>query len=51
MYRPVGEGPYPAVLHLHGSGDTVANNVDILQRFARAGYVESMSSIVPRTAS
>ena len=27
------------VLHLHGSGDTVANNVDVLQLFARAGYV------------
>jgi poly(3-hydroxybutyrate) depolymerase len=26
MVRPLGSGPYPAVLHLHGSGDTVANN-------------------------
>jgi dienelactone hydrolase len=39
MVRPLGSGPYPAVLHLHGSGDTVANNVDILRLFARAGYV------------
>jgi dienelactone hydrolase len=27
------------VLHLHGSGDSVANNVGILEIFARAGYV------------
>ena len=39
MVRPLGPGPYPAVLHLHGSGDTVANNIDILRLFARAGYV------------
>jgi len=39
MIRPAGNGLYPAVLHLHGSGDTVANNVDILRLFARAGYV------------
>ena len=25
--------------HLHGSGDTVANNVDVLRIFAQAGYV------------
>jgi dienelactone hydrolase len=39
MVRPLGPGPYPAVLHLHGSGDIVANNVEILKLFARAGYV------------
>jgi dipeptidyl aminopeptidase/acylaminoacyl peptidase len=39
MVRPSGDGPFPAVLHLHGSGDTVANNVDVLQLLARAGYV------------
>ena len=39
MVRPSGDGPFPAVLHMHGSGDTVANNVDVLQLFARAGYV------------
>jgi len=39
MVRPVGDGPFPAVLHLHGSGDTVANNVEFLEWFARAGYV------------
>lgn len=39
MIRPSGAGPYPAVLHLHGSGDTVGNNVDFLRLFARAGYV------------
>ena len=39
MVRPLGPGPYPAVLHLHGSGDTVASNVEILRLFARAGYV------------
>jgi dipeptidyl aminopeptidase/acylaminoacyl peptidase len=39
MIRPVGDGPYPAILHLHGSGDTVANNVGTLRLFARAGYV------------
>ena len=39
MVRPAGTGPYPAVLHLHGSGDAVANNVDVLRIFAQAGYV------------
>ena len=39
MVRPVSSGPHPAILHLHGSGDTVAGNVDILRLFARAGYV------------
>jgi dipeptidyl aminopeptidase/acylaminoacyl peptidase len=39
MVRPSGDGPFPAILHLHGSGDTVANNVNVLQLFARAGYV------------
>jgi dienelactone hydrolase len=39
MVRPSCDGPFPAILHLHGSGDTVANNVDVLQIFARAGYV------------
>ena len=39
MVRPLGPGPYPAVLHLHGSGDTVSSNVEILRLFARAGYV------------
>ena len=39
MVRPLGPGPYPAVLHMHGSGDVVADNVQILRLFARAGYV------------
>ena len=39
IVRPSGDGPFPAVLHMHGSGDTVANNVDVLRLFARAGYV------------
>jgi dipeptidyl aminopeptidase/acylaminoacyl peptidase len=39
MVRPSGDGPFPAILHLHGSGDAVANNVEILQLFARAGFV------------
>jgi len=39
MVRPSGNGPFPAVLHLHGSGDTVSNNVDVLRLFAEAGYV------------
>ena len=39
IVRPSGDGPFPAILHMHGSGDTVANNVDVLQLFARAGYV------------
>jgi len=39
MVRPVSSGPHPAILHLHGSGDTVAGNVEVLQLFARAGYV------------
>jgi len=39
MIRPLAPGPHPAVLHLHGSGDTVANNLDVLRLFARAGYV------------
>ena len=39
MVRPVGPGPFPAVLHLHGSGDVVADNVQILRLFAHAGYV------------
>lgn len=39
LMRPFAEGPYPAVLHLHGSGDTLANNLVFLRRFARAGYV------------
>jgi dipeptidyl aminopeptidase/acylaminoacyl peptidase len=39
IVRPNGAGPFPAVLHLHGTGDTVANNVEILQLFAQAGYV------------
>ena len=38
MVRPAGQGSYPAVLHLHGSGDTVASNVVLLRLFARAGY-------------
>ena len=38
IVRPSGDGPFPAVLHMHGSGDTVANNVDVLRLFARAGY-------------
>ena len=39
VVRPAGAGRFPAVLHLHGSGDVVANNVAILEIFARAGYV------------
>ena len=39
LVRPVRDGSYPAVLHLHGSGDTVAGNIDVLRMFARAGYV------------
>jgi len=39
LVRPAAPGRHPAVLHLHGSGDTVANNVGILEIFARAGYV------------
>ncbi len=39
MVRPIGDGPFPAVLHLHGSGDTAAANVEALRIFARAGYV------------
>src|SRR5688572_30549567 len=47
MYRPVGEGPYPAVLHLHGSGDTVANNVDIAARTS-AGSNPTILDSAPR---
>ena len=39
MVRPLGPGPYPGILHLHGSGDTVRPNVEILRLFAQAGYV------------
>jgi dienelactone hydrolase len=39
IVRPAAAGRHPAVLHLHGSGDTVANNVGVLEIFARAGYV------------
>ena len=39
IVRPAAAGRHPAVLHLHGSGDTVANNVAVLEIFARAGYV------------
>ena len=39
LVRPFQAGRYPAILHLHGSDDTVADNVDILEKFARAGYV------------
>jgi dipeptidyl aminopeptidase/acylaminoacyl peptidase len=39
MIRPFGPGPYPAVLHLHGSGETVAKSLVILRILARAGYV------------
>jgi len=39
MVRPIGDGPYPGVLHLHGAGDTAASNVEALRIFARAGYV------------
>ena len=39
MVRPYGPGPYPAILHLHGSGETVAKSVVLLRAFARAGYV------------
>jgi dipeptidyl aminopeptidase/acylaminoacyl peptidase len=39
MVRPYGPGPYPAILHLHGSGETVAKSVALLRVFARAGYV------------
>ena len=33
MVRPLSPGPHPAVLHLHGAGDNVASNVDILRLF------------------
>jgi len=39
MIRPFAPGPYPGVLHLHGSGETVAKSLVILRLFARAGYV------------
>src|SRR5262245_64771063 len=39
MVRPVSSGPHPGILHLHGSGDSVAGNLEILRLFARAGYV------------
>src|SRR5690349_16935905 len=39
MVRPYGPGPFPAVLHLHGSGETVAKSLVLLRVFARAGYV------------
>jgi dipeptidyl aminopeptidase/acylaminoacyl peptidase len=39
MMRPAAPGRYAAVLHLHGSGDTVENNLEILRLFARAGFV------------
>jgi dienelactone hydrolase len=39
MARPYGPGPFPAVLHLHGSGETVAKSIVVLRIFARAGYV------------
>ena len=29
----------PAVLHLHGSGDTARDNIEVLRIFARSGYV------------
>lgn len=38
MVRPA-RGVHPAVLHLHGTGDHAADNVEILERFAHAGYV------------
>jgi len=50
MVRPLGPGPFPAVLHLHGSGDIVADNVQILRLFARAGYV-AMDIEYRRTAA
>ena len=39
MVRPYGPGAYPAILHLHGSGETVAKSVVLLRAFAHAGYV------------
>ena len=39
MVRPSNPGQYPAILHLHGSGETVAKSVALLRAFARAGYV------------
>ncbi|HKT80558.1 MAG TPA: dienelactone hydrolase family protein [Vicinamibacterales bacterium] len=39
MVRPSGSGPFPAVLHLHGSGESVAKSLVVLRLFARAGYV------------
>jgi dipeptidyl aminopeptidase/acylaminoacyl peptidase len=39
MTRPAGDGPYPAVLHLFGSGETVTSIQPLLRMFARAGYV------------
>jgi dipeptidyl aminopeptidase/acylaminoacyl peptidase len=50
MVRPYGPGPYPAVLHLHGSGETVAKSLVVLRILARAGYV-SMDIEYPPASS
>jgi dipeptidyl aminopeptidase/acylaminoacyl peptidase len=39
MIRPFGSGRHPAILHLHGSGETVAKSLVLLRLFARSGYV------------
>lgn len=39
LVRPAGRGPFRGVLHLQGSGDTAANNEDILRFFASQGFV------------
>lgn len=39
LVRPASGGPYLGVVHLHGSGDTAANNVDLLEFMAHHGFV------------
>lgn len=39
MVRPPGSGPFPAILHLHGAGETAAGEIEVLRIFAKAGYV------------
>jgi hypothetical protein len=39
IVRPADNALHRGVLHLHGSGDNAANNVDVLRLLAEAGYV------------
>ena len=39
LYVPEGEGPFPAVIVLHGSGGTVNGTDGVAQRLARGGLV------------